>query len=82
MRHVAFHGRHPLFASCSEDGSAHVSHGKVFDDLMQNPLVVPVKSLKTSGSVPLTSCVFHPFHPWLFAVGENSLMNLYVPTLF
>ncbi|KAJ1344983.1 hypothetical protein BSLG_000498 [Batrachochytrium salamandrivorans] len=46
VRQVAFHKRYPLFASSSDDGSVLVFHGMVYNDLMQNPLIVPVKSLK------------------------------------
>ena len=30
VRGVAFHARHPLFASASDDGAAHVFHGMVY----------------------------------------------------
>ncbi|XP_024518747.1 ribosome biogenesis protein BOP1 homolog isoform X1 [Selaginella moellendorffii] len=42
---VAFHKSYPLFASCSDDLSTHVFHGMVYSDLMQNPLIVPLKIL-------------------------------------
>jgi ribosome biogenesis protein ERB1 len=43
---VSYHQRYPLFASASDDGSVHVFHGRVFSDLLQNPLIVPVKKLE------------------------------------
>jgi WD40 repeat protein len=43
---VAFHRSYPLFASCSDDGSAHVFHGMVYSNLLENPLIVPVKILR------------------------------------
>lgn len=46
IRGVAYHKRYPLFASASDDGTAIVSHGMVYDDLMQNALIVPLKILK------------------------------------
>lgn len=46
VRNVTYHRRYPLFASCSDDGTVHVFHGMVYDDLLQNPLLVPVKILK------------------------------------
>ena len=46
IRRVAFHPRYPLFASCSDDNTIHVFHGMVYNDLLQNPLIVPVKILK------------------------------------
>ena len=45
LRDVAFHKRYPLFASASDDGTVNLFHGMVYNDLMQNPLLVPVKSL-------------------------------------
>jgi len=46
VRGAAFHNSYPLFASSSDDGTAHVFHGRVYADLMTNPLIVPVKILK------------------------------------
>jgi ribosome biogenesis protein ERB1 len=46
LRDVTFHKRYPLFASASDDGSVNVFHGMVYNDLMQNPLIVPVKTLQ------------------------------------
>ena len=43
MIQVCFHNSYPLFASASDDGSIHVMHGMVYNDLLQNPLIVPVK---------------------------------------
>lgn len=43
---VAFHRSYPLFASASDDGSAHVFHGMVYSNLLENPLIVPVKILR------------------------------------
>ena len=46
IRCVAYHKQLPLFASCSDDGSIQIFHGMVYNDLLQNPLIVPVKVLK------------------------------------
>lgn len=46
VRSVAYHARYPLFASCSDDASVVVSHGTVYNDLLTNPLIVPVKQLR------------------------------------
>jgi ribosome biogenesis protein ERB1 len=46
VRNAVYHKKFPLFASCSDDGNVHVFHGMVFNDLLQNPLVVPLKILK------------------------------------
>jgi ribosome biogenesis protein ERB1 len=46
VKGAAFHNSYPLFASSSDDGTAHVFHGRVYADLMTNPLIVPVKILR------------------------------------
>ena len=33
-------------ASCSDDGTVRVLHARVYDDLMRQPLIVPVRTLK------------------------------------
>ena len=43
VRSVSFHRAYPLCASASDDGMVHVYHSMVYDDLMTNPLIVPVK---------------------------------------
>jgi len=48
IRSVAYHKRYPLFASCADDGNVQVFHGMVYNDLLQNPLIVPVKILKNA----------------------------------
>lgn len=48
---MAYHKTYPLFASCSDDGSANVFHGMVYSDLLQNPLIVPLKFLLGHKSV-------------------------------
>ena len=46
LRAVACHARYPLVASCSDDGTTHVFHATVYDDLLRQPLIVPVKVLR------------------------------------
>ncbi|KNC78997.1 ribosome biogenesis protein bop1 [Sphaeroforma arctica JP610] len=77
LRGVAFHQKYPLFASCSDDGKVHVFHGRVFNDLNQNALIVPVKVLeghtRTSSGTGVMDIKFHPTQPWVFscsAAGE------------
>eukprot|EP01039_Chlorochromonas_danica_P007694 gene7694-8501_t len=80
VRSVTFHRKYPLFASCSDDGSVHVFHGMVYNDLMRNPLLVPLKVLKehgVRGELGVTSIAFHPRQPWLFSAGADGVINLY-----
>lgn len=43
---MAFHRSYPLFASSSEDSTAYMFHGKVYNDLNENPLIVPLEILR------------------------------------
>uniref|UniRef100_A0A915J0I3 Ribosome biogenesis protein BOP1 homolog n=1 Tax=Romanomermis culicivorax TaxID=13658 RepID=A0A915J0I3_ROMCU len=77
---VCFHQRYPLFASCSSDGTALVSHGMVYSDLMQNPLIVPLKILQTGSTkskLEFLHCVFHPHQPWLLAACSDGSIKLF-----
>ncbi|KAH9407290.1 Ribosome biogenesis protein 1 [Tyrophagus putrescentiae] len=76
VRAVQFHpgGRYPLFASASDDGTVVVCHGMVYDDLLQNALIVPVKVLKApKDNSPMLHCAFHSVQPWLFACSTNTV---------
>ena len=77
---MSFHRAYPLCASASDDGLVHVYHSMVYDDLMTNPLIVPVKVLKghaVTGGLGVLHCVFHPTQPWLFTAGADGLARLY-----
>ena len=76
VRSVAFHKRHPLFATCSDDGSVNVVHGMVYQDLLQNPLIVPVKILKSPKQI-VYDIEFHPHQPWIFACYEDNSIKLF-----
>ena len=78
---VAFHSSLPLFASGSDDGTAHVLHGMVYADLIQNALLVPVKVLRghaQRGSAGVAAVAFHPTQPWLFTAGADGTARLHV----
>ncbi|XP_062500949.1 ribosome biogenesis protein bop1-B-like [Corticium candelabrum] len=80
VRQVVYHRRYPLFASCSDDGTVVVFHGMVYSDLMQNPLIVPVKILhahKVVGQLGVLDCVFHPTQPWIFSSGADYTVKLF-----
>ncbi|KAL0666137.1 hypothetical protein Bca4012_028841 [Brassica carinata] len=53
ITNVAFHRLYPLFASCSEDSTAYVFHGKVYSDLNENPLIVPRVGLQVSSEATM-----------------------------
>ncbi|KAG6459636.1 ribosome biogenesis protein BOP1 homolog isoform X2 [Manduca sexta] len=80
VRSVAFHRRYPLFASAGDDPYIVVSHGMVYNDLLQNPLLVPLKQLR-GPAVRDELCAlelrFHPEQPWLLAAGADATLRLY-----
>ncbi|KAI8113299.1 hypothetical protein M9435_003303 [Picochlorum sp. BPE23] len=81
VRAVSFHPTYPLFASGSDDGTTHVFHGRVFADLMTNPMIVPVKILRGHQRVNaegVTDVVFHPKQPWAFTAGADGAIYLHV----
>ncbi|XP_027456481.2 ribosome biogenesis protein BOP1 [Zalophus californianus] len=80
LRAVAFHTRYPLFASGSDDGSIIVCHGMVYNDLLQNPLLVPVKVLRghvLTRDLGVLDVAFHPTQPWVFSSGADGTVRLF-----
>lgn len=80
LRQTSFHPRFPLMASCSDDGTVHVFHSKVYSDLIQSPLIVPVKVLRGHEIVKklgVLDMAFHTTQPWLFTAGADSTIRLY-----
>lgn len=80
IRQVTFHRRYPLFASASDDGTVIISHGMVYSDLMQNPLIVPVKILRghsTQKGMGVLDCAFHPQQPWVITAGADATLRLF-----
>uniref|UniRef100_A0A7N8XDP2 Ribosome biogenesis protein BOP1 n=1 Tax=Mastacembelus armatus TaxID=205130 RepID=A0A7N8XDP2_9TELE len=80
VRGVAYHRVYPLFASASDDGSVIVCHGTVYNDLLQNPLIVPVKVLRghvISHDLGVLDVTFHPTQPWIFSSGADATIRLF-----
>lgn len=46
-------------------------------DLMTNPLVVPLKVLRGHGAASIRDVAFHPSQPWLFSAGEDASICLF-----
>ncbi len=77
---VCFHPTYPLFASASDDATVHVFHGTVFADMLQNPLIVPVKVLRGHEQVRsegVIAVAFHPKQPWVFTAGADGTARLF-----
>lgn len=52
----------------------------VFSDLLQNPLIVPLKRLSNHESYNdfgIFDVVFHPTQPWVFSSGADKTVRLY-----
>jgi ribosome biogenesis protein ERB1 len=80
VRKVQFHPRYPLFASCSDDGKVHVFHGRVYNDLMESPSVVPLKIIKAHApkdDLGVLDCCYHPSQPWIFTAGADGIIKLF-----
>jgi len=80
IRKVDFHQKYPMFASASDDGSVYVFHGMVYDDLLQNALIVPLKLLQNTGmskDAGVANCIFHPKQPWVFSTAANHVIKLW-----
>ncbi|GAA6231027.1 ribosome biogenesis protein BOP1 isoform X1 [Lates japonicus] len=80
VRGVAYHRVYPLFASASDDGSVIVCHGTVYNDLLQNPLIVPVKVLRghvITHDLGVLDVTFHPTQPWIFSSGADATIRLF-----
>lgn len=81
IRSVSFHPTLPLFASAGDDGNVCVFYGKIYEDLMMNPLIVPVKKLEAHDVVEnlgVLDCMFHPVQPWIFTAGADGVIKLFV----
>jgi ribosome biogenesis protein ERB1 len=63
-----------LFATCSDDGTIQIFHSRVYNDLMTDPLLVPLKILKGHnvvdglGVLDIRWCVGLP---WLVSAGAD-----------
>ncbi|XP_012525411.1 ribosome biogenesis protein BOP1 homolog [Monomorium pharaonis] len=80
VRAVAFHKRYPLFASGADDRALIVSHGMVYNDLLQNPLIVPLKRLcnhESYNDFGILDVMFHPIEPWIFSAGADFTIRMY-----
>jgi ribosome biogenesis protein ERB1 len=80
VRAVGFHRSMPLFCSASDDGCINVFHGSVYDDMMKNPLLVPLKVLKgheVKSSLGVLTVQWHPREPWLLSAGADGTARLW-----
>ncbi|UZJ52606.1 hypothetical protein CBS101457_001926 [Exobasidium rhododendri] len=82
VRGVEFHDNYPLFMSVSDDGNAHVLHSTIYNDLVTNPLIVPLKVLRghaVKEGLGVIDATWHPFLPWLVTAGADGDARLWTP---
>ena len=80
VRAVTFHNKYPLFASASDDGKLHIFHSTVYNDLLTNPLIVPVKIIHAHDVIQdlgVLDCCFHPTQPFVFSAGADRVIRLF-----
>nr|5EM2_A Chain A, Ribosome biogenesis protein ERB1 [Thermochaetoides thermophila DSM 1495]5EM2_C Chain C, Ribosome biogenesis protein ERB1 [Thermochaetoides thermophila DSM 1495] len=82
IRAVRFHkGGLPLFADASDDGSLQIFHGKVPNDQLENPTIVPVKMLKghkVVNKLGVLDIDWHPREPWCVSAGADGTARLWM----
>lgn len=80
VRAIKFHRSYPLFADASDDGTLQIFHGKVVNDLMEDPTIVPVKMLKghkVVNKLGIMDLDWHPQHPWVVSAGADGTCRLW-----
>lgn len=82
VRDTAFHPRgFPLFVSCGDDGTAQVHHGRVFSDLVTNPMIVPLKILHghttTDDGMGVMRAQWVPHQPWCITAGADGTLRVW-----
>lgn len=80
VRSLAFHPSLPLFASCSDDGTVHIFHARVYSDLLADPLIVPLKILRGHAlryDVGVLQVHWVPGQPWLVSAGADGTVGVW-----
>ncbi len=80
IRAVRYHATLPLFADASDDGSLQIFHARVYNDLMENPTIVPLKMLRghrVAEQVGVLDLDWHPKEPWCVSAGADGTCRLW-----
>ncbi|CAK5276010.1 unnamed protein product [Mycena citricolor] len=80
IRSLAFHPSYPLFASSSDDGAIQIFHARVFNDLMTDPLIVPLKILRghsVKDGLGVLQLKWVPRQPWLASAGADGTVGVW-----
>jgi ribosome biogenesis protein ERB1 len=74
LRSLQFHPTYPLFASSSDDGAIQIFHSRVYNDLMTDPLIVPLKILRgheVKDGLGVLQVKWCYGQPWLASAGAD-----------
>ncbi|KAK8050655.1 ribosome biogenesis protein erb1 [Apiospora phragmitis] len=80
IRQVKYSRSFPLFADASDDGTIQLFHGRVHNDLMTDPTLVPLKQLKghkVVSNLGVMDIDWHPTNPWLVSAGADGMCRLW-----
>ncbi|KAK8055545.1 hypothetical protein PG993_000772 [Apiospora rasikravindrae] len=80
IRQVKYSRNFPLFADASDDGTIQLFHGRVHNDLMTDPTLVPLKQLKghkVVNNLGVMDIDWHPTNPWLVSAGADGTCRLW-----
>ncbi|KZP24665.1 ribosome biogenesis protein ERB1 [Athelia psychrophila] len=80
IRSLQFHPTYPLFASSSDDGAVQVFHSRVYNDLMTDPLIVPLKILRgheVRDGLGVLQVKWCPRQPWLATAGADGTVAIW-----
>ena len=85
IKSVEFNNNFPLFLSCSRNGKLVVYYGKVNEEELVDPLIVPLKVLKIGNNDKneknknklFTCACFHPKQIWIFSGGEDGKIRMW-----
>ncbi|KAJ8515963.1 hypothetical protein ONZ45_g6649 [Pleurotus djamor] len=80
IRSLHFHPTYPLFASSSDDGAIQVFHARVYNDLMTDPLIVPLKILRghdIKDGLGVLQVRWCHRQPWLVASGADGTVSVW-----
>ncbi|MCQ2817220.1 MAG: hypothetical protein MJ252_08150 [archaeon] len=78
IKAVEYHNKYPLFSSCSQNGKLLIYYGKITEEELTDPLIVPLKVLKSEEENKGFTCAcFHPKMPWIFSGREDGTIQLW-----
>ena len=80
IRSLQFHPTYPLFASSSDDGTIQIFHARTYNDLMTDPLIVPLKILRghtVKDGLGVLQVEWVHRQPWLLSAGADGKVDLW-----